>query len=466
MKNILKLIVCSAIIALAPLSANAQSTKKLAGDVDGDKIVTIADLPYLIDVLNGKKTSENADVDGSGKVNAGDVNELVRILLDPNSVRELEEETLPDMLISEKPVSTLEAGKEYILMNNSSSMYLRNDGGLYISSSTPLKYGTPEFFEGYLFSLKADGSFAQNYGKANNYAFDYSVDNGNDPDDVILLSKQRAASTVSYFKVYDSANQSLLVKNNTLYGTKEATTDVTSNWVVYEAKHVDHLYDNGACVYCGIDAPYCTITVEGDDVVGSVSGGGQYKIGTTATISAKVTNPYYEFVKWSDGDTNASRQIKVLSDSTFEAIYQPKKYKLAVKVDADCSTMGSVTGSGVYEAGTKARITANSASGYRFVQWNDGNTESTRDVLVDKDQQVFTAKFAKLYTVIAYSTGPGYVNQSMSYINGKQYVTLTAIEIPGKNSVFSHWSNGSTDPEITFEVTEDNILIYATFVKQ
>ncbi|MCQ2256965.1 MAG: dockerin type I domain-containing protein [Bacteroidaceae bacterium] len=403
MKNIFRTIVCSAVMALAPFCVNAQGTDLIGGD-------------------------------------------------------------FPDILIDEVPASTIEEGKTYVLKNKNSLMYLQNSNGLSITSEAPLPYGMPEFFEGYLFSFNADGAFTEDYGKVANYAFDFSVDDGNNPDDVILLSKARAASSVVYFKFFDSASQMLLVKNNTLYGSKEATTDEASKWIAYEAKHVDHKYEKGKCKYCGIDAPYCEIKATGDDVIGTVTGGGRYQLGVSVVLEVSVKNPFYQFVKWSDGDTNDHRTIVVSGDKEYEAIFEPKTYRITAK-SAD-TKMGTVIGSGKYDAGSRARITANPVSNeYRFVKWvEDGNTDNVRDIYMDKDSITLTAQFAKVFTVAAYSNGVGYVTQSTSFVGGKQYVTLLANEIIGTGFVFSQWSNGSKDPEITIEVNEEGTTMVATFV--
>ena len=51
---------------------------------------------------------------------------------------------------------------------------------------------------------------------------------------------------------------------------------------------------------------------------GSVSGGGQYNEGNQASISASAASGY-QFVKWSDGVTNASRTVTVNADLTLTA---------------------------------------------------------------------------------------------------------------------------------------------------
>ena len=54
----------------------------LAGDVDGNGVVTRADLQKLVDYLLGKDVTDvvNPDVDGNGTPSLGDVTKLVNIL--------------------------------------------------------------------------------------------------------------------------------------------------------------------------------------------------------------------------------------------------------------------------------------------------------------------------------------------------------------------------------------------------
>jgi hypothetical protein len=54
--------------------------------------------------------------------------------------------------------------------------------------------------------------------------------------------------------------------------------------------------------------------------------------------------------------------------------------------------MGNVIGGGDFDLNTQTNITAIPNVGYRFVQWNDGNTESTRTITVTQDL-TYTAIF-------------------------------------------------------------------------
>lgn len=81
-----------------------------------------------------------------------------------------------------------------------------------------------------------------------------------------------------------------------------------------------------------------TITVEGEN--GVTTGGGTYQYGTEVTITA-TPNECYEFVQWSDGDTNATRQITVTGTTTYTAEFRKTIYTLSVDVnDAEHAAIG------------------------------------------------------------------------------------------------------------------------------
>lgn len=64
------------------------------------------------------------------------------------------------------------------------------------------------------------------------------------------------------------------------------------------------------------------LVVSIDAAMGSVYGGGTYKNGSTTTIMA-VPKSGYMFVQWQDGNTQDTRTITVVSDSTFTAYFRP-----------------------------------------------------------------------------------------------------------------------------------------------
>ena len=71
---------------------------------------------------------------------------------------------------------------------------------------------------------------------------------------------------------------------------------------------------------------------------GSVSGGGDYSYGDTAYISAS-PSANYKFVKWSDGNTNASRNFTVTGDVSLTAYFE----YIGVTVNISSNGGGSVS---------------------------------------------------------------------------------------------------------------------------
>lgn len=130
---------------------------------------------------------------------------------------------------------------------------------------------------------------------------------------------------------------------------------------------------------------------------GTVSGAGTYEVGSSATIKA-TPNSGYRFVKWSDGNTSATRTItKTTSDISanvtnlsYSAVFEKITYTITTAVSP--TGTGTVTGGGTYEQGKTATLTATPNTGYKFVKWSDGNTSATRTVTVTANA-TYTAIF-------------------------------------------------------------------------
>lgn len=103
----------------------------------------------------------------------------------------------------------------------------------------------------------------------------------------------------------------------------------------------------------------------------TVTEAGTYAYGDTATLTATANTGYY-FVNWNDGDTNVTRQVVVSADATYTATFAVNQYTLVVV--ANDNTMGTVTGSGIYNYNSTATLTATANTGYHFVGWNDSDT--------------------------------------------------------------------------------------------
>ena len=191
---------------------------------------------------------------------------------------------------------------------------------------------------------------------------------------------------------------------------------------------------------------------------GTVEGSGYYEPNTEVAITAIPNNDYIEFVQWSDGNTENPRTITVTSDSTITANFS-LNHRLTVQVNN--SNYGTVTGSGLYEKGTEATITATPKANYYFTSWSDGVADNPRTVEVNSDT-TFTANFAKkpYLTVNTNNTSYGTVTGSGYYMPGDE-VTITATPNNGYIE-FVQWRDGNTENPRTVTVTSD-VTYTATF---
>lgn len=170
----------------------------------------------------------------------------------------------------------------------------------------------------------------------------------------------------------------------------------------------DNVTDNPRTVTVTSDATYIayfeadaptqyTITVNSaNPSMGSVTGGGTYGDGSTVTLTATPNNGY-AFARWrEDNNTDNPRTITVTGDRTYTAIFQytggsePQQYLITVV--SNNPDRGSVSGGGLYDAGSIITITAEPFAGYEFVQWQDGNTDDFRTITVTGDA-TYTAYF-------------------------------------------------------------------------
>ena len=278
-----------------------------------------------------------------------------------------------------------------------------------------------------------------------------------------------------------SDNPYLRVKsNNTSYGTVSGTgTYEIGSEVIITAKPKEN--------YCFFSWSDCdskeltrTVVVNTDSTIianfakkphlvakpnnasyGTVTGSGYYDVGTKVTITAATKGEHCYFNGWSDcSSKELTREVVITSDTTIIANFtaDPDPY---LNVESNNTSFGTVTGSGTYDHGAEATITATPEENYYFTSWSDGNTENPRTVVVNSDT-TFTANFTlKPYlTVKSNNTSYGTVTGSGYYMPGDE-ATITATS--GRGVVFKEWNDENTDNPRVVTVTSDMTYI-ATFV--
>ncbi len=203
---------------------------------------------------------------------------------------------------------------------------------------------------------------------------------------------------------------------------------------------------------------------------GTTNAGGVFDENAVVAIIA-TPNEGYRFSHWSgDGIADpsmAATQVTITVDQEVTANFV-KVWGLEVssaRIDG-----GTVTGTGIYDRGAEAAITAMPAEGYRFAGWQgEGVADpaaATTTVMVTADRQV-TATFVRVWTLNLASTDAegGSVSEGGVFDDGSE-VVITAIASEGYR--FAGWSGeGVADPTAmmtTVTLTADRML-EARFIK-
>lgn len=125
------------------------------------------------------------------------------------------------------------------------------------------------------------------------------------------------------------------------------------------------------------------------------------------------------------------------------------KQKFTITVVAADSTMGRVTGSGVYEEGQKVTIMAMANNGYRFVRWTDGNIDDPRTILVEADT-TYTALFTGILSPIVSDTLYGHPCVDLGLPSGLKWATCNVgATKPEEYGDYFAW--GETTPKSTYD---------------
>ena len=189
-----------------------------------------------------------------------------------------------------------------------------------------------------------------------------------------------------------------------------------------------------------------------DPTMGTTSGTGTYGYNAPVTMTATAYSGYH-FLKWNDGNTQNPRYMAAVCDTTFTAIFVSNVSTITV-MNAN-PEWGNVGGSGVYYYQNLVSLTATPNYGYHFSQWNDGNTQNPRTIVISQDS-TFTAYFAvNTYSIVATSnsTTMGSVSGGGTYTYLHE-MSLTATPAYGYH--FVQWNDQNTDNPRTITVTRDS----------
>lgn len=209
------------------------------------------------------------------------------------------------------------------------------------------------------------------------------------------------------------------------------------------------LVTGGFFLFKSCDSKVRITVVSSDETMGTVKGSGKYKFNKLITIEANA-NEGYRFVSWDDNNTKNPREILAKEDGTYTAIFEPAPAppaSVTIKVVSSDESMGVVRGGGTYGSGDTIKIEAEAKDGYRFMSWNDGNRERTREIVATNDI-TYTAQFspapAPLVTITVKSSDTimGTVRGGGTY---DSMITISIEAIANKGYEFDSWNDGNIE---------------------
>ncbi|MDR2408326.1 MAG: leucine-rich repeat protein, partial [Bacteroidales bacterium] len=273
---------------------------------------------------------------------------------------------------------------------------------------------------------------------------------------VTVLANNTSMGTVTGDGVYAvNSNATISATPNTGYHFVQWNDGITNNpRTITVISDISFTAIFAADVIHGM---YNVIVLANSTSMGTVRGDGVYAVNSNVTISA-TPNTGYRFVQWNDSIADNPRTITVVSDTIFTANFEAIKYTITAQ--SNTSAGGTVSGGGEYAVNTTITLRAIPNANYRFLQWDDGNTQNPRTVIVTQDMTytaIFAVNIQGMFYVLGLSndTTMGTVTGSGDY---SQNSTATLTAIPKTGYRFVRWNDGNVDNPRAIVVTQDITL--------
>ncbi|HOX60600.1 MAG TPA: InlB B-repeat-containing protein, partial [Candidatus Magasanikbacteria bacterium] len=190
---------------------------------------------------------------------------------------------------------------------------------------------------------------------------------------------------------------------------------------------------------------------------GSISGSSTQAVdyGDNGSSVTAVPATGYHFTSWSDGSISASRsESSVTSSQSFIANFVINTYTLTYAAGINGSLTGSTTQSVNYNNNGVA-VVAVPDTGYRFVNWSDGSTSSTRiDDSVSSNISV-TASFALLSPPVI-STPASSPSTDSATISWTTDITASTKVMYGPTT---NYSNATDETDTVSRVTSHSVVL-------
>ena len=180
--------------------------------------------------------------------------------------------------------------------------------------------------------------------------------------------------------------------------------------------------------------------------------------------------PYegYQFVGWSDGGTENPRTFHLIGDTMVTAIIDYVSYTIIGQ--SNDTIRGTVVGSNTVHYGDSVFIEALPNYGYHFTQWDDGNTDNPRLIVVTWDaedtniivMETHNVTYTALFDKNNYNVSLAVDDDSHGYVTGMgayEYLDVCTISaIANEGYRFTHWSDGNTDNPRTITIDRDTSI--------
>ena len=187
---------------------------------------------------------------------------------------------------------------------------------------------------------------------------------------------------------------------------------------------------------------------------GTVSGSGTYNYADPVTLTAQ-PNTGYAFVNWTENGTVFSTETSIsftaYEDRTIVANFEMIMHHISV--EANIGAAGTVSGSGDYQEGTRATVTAVPNAGFEFIRWTENGTSvstnanytfsvwAPRDLVAEFDLQITdttaSACDAFEWHGHTYASNGVYYDTLSSYLGIDSIVALHLTIYPSYHYVFN-----------------------------
>ena len=173
-----------------------------------------------------------------------------------------------------------------------------------------------------------------------------------------------------------------------------------------------------------------------------------------------------QLIGWSDGGMGNPRTFHLTNDTMVTAILDYIPY--SVTVQPNDTLRGIVIGSNTVHYGDSVFIEALPNYGYHFTQWDDGNTDNPRLIVVTWDIEdtnvmvTHNVTYTALFDKNNYNVSLAVDDDTHGYVTGMgayEYLdacTISAIANDGYR--FTHWSDGNTDNPRTVTIDRDTSI--------